>query len=102
MVWVRCRTMSARARQHGIGLGFLGLHGNEAHGRALCGQGGGGGIIHVILLPLDEGFDIDRRDELAVMAHGDDLATPVMGAAAGLHDDQAWWDLREEAEELAA
>ncbi len=47
MVCVRCRTMSARARQHGIGPGFLGLHGHETHGRALRGAGDGGGIVLV-------------------------------------------------------
>ena len=67
------------SEQHGIGLGFLGLHGHKAHGRALCGQGGGGSIIHVILLPLDEGLDIDRRYEPALVAHGGDLADPSDG-----------------------
>ena len=53
-----------------------------------------------VFLALEKRFDIDRRDQLAGVAKSDNLPTPVMRAAARLHDNLARRHFGEECEEL--
>jgi hypothetical protein len=46
-------------------------------------------VIGIVLLPLDEGLHIDRRDQLHRMTQRHQFAPPVMGRTACLHADKA-------------
>ncbi len=46
-------------------------------------------VVTVILLLLQKWLDIDRRDQLAPVAKGDDLSAPMVRAAAVFHHNQA-------------
>ena len=48
-------------------------------------------VGRVVLLPLDVGFDINRRDQSHRMAWTADLPAPVMGAGTCLHHYRAAW-----------
>ena len=56
------------AKHHGLRLLVLGLDGDEAHGRPRRRLGNGFGICRIVLLPLDKGLHIDRRDQPDLMA----------------------------------
>ena len=60
------------------------------------------GIGHVVLLPLDKGLDVRRRDQLHHVAELGDLAPPLMSAATGLHGDRAGRERCQECQKLAA
>jgi hypothetical protein len=68
-------------------LGFLfnqRLNRDEAHRAARGGFADGLGIVAIIFVALDEGFDELRTDEPRRMAQPRHFAGPMMGAAAGL------------------
>ena len=92
----------AGAEQSGIGLCLLRFHRNEPHGRALHRLDDCSRIIGIILLTLQKGLDTDRRDQLARMAKANDLTTPMMRTAAGLHNDPAWRNLGHKRQEPSA
>ncbi|WP_420839550.1 hypothetical protein, partial [Bradyrhizobium oropedii] len=69
---------------------------NEAHGLASHGLADGLGIRRIRLAALHKGFDISRRNQPHLMTESCNLARPIMGAAAGFHPHQAWWQLLEE------
>ena len=77
-------------KQHRTRLRFLHLDRHEPHCRTLRRLDDRFRIVRVILLALQERFDIDRRNQLAHMTKSDDLPTPVMRTAAGLHHNLAW------------
>ncbi len=81
-------------------MGRLTLNCHEPHGGALCRLDDRGRVVTVILLPFQEWLDIDRRDQLARVAKSENLSTPVMRAAAGLHHNQARRRFGEEYKEL--
>src|SRR3954451_13180885 len=91
-----------RAEHDGGGLLVRALEGHEAHGRALGGLADRLGIRHVVLLPLDEGLHVRRRDQLHRVAELGDLAPPVVGAATGLHGHRAGRQRGQERKQLAA
>jgi hypothetical protein len=57
-------------------------------------------LLTVILLALNEGFDVGGRDKPHIMAQLTDLASPEMGAAAGLHRNHAPRQLAEKIQNL--
>lgn len=76
------------AKKHAERLLFLRLHSNKARCRparrlAYCLR-----IGRVVLLSLDEGFDVSRRDQPNIMPTVA-VAPPVMRAPAGFHGDDA-------------
>ena len=86
MIWVRCLHQEIARPEHESGrLGLLALGHHEAHGRALGCLADRLGIGGIVLLPLDEGLHVSRRDQADLMTKPADLARPVMSAAAGLH-----------------
>jgi len=58
------------------------------------------GIGGVVLLPLDEGLDVGRRDQPHAMAQLADLASPVVRTCAGFHCDNTGCLCRQEPEKL--
>jgi hypothetical protein len=77
------------AEQHSARLLLLGLDRHEAHGRPDCRLTNGFRVRRVVLLASDERFHVDRRNQPNFMAESLDGASPVMGAPAGLHGDDA-------------
>jgi hypothetical protein len=78
------------------------LDGYEAHGRSayrftdsLC-------ISRIIFVLLDIGFNVLRRHQAHAVALCLELASPVMGAAAGVHPDKAGWQVDKESDNLVA
>jgi hypothetical protein len=66
---------------------------HETHRRSLHGFRNRFSITAVVLVPLEERFDVLRRDQAHVMAQSGQLAADVMGARAGLHADPAARDI---------
>ena len=60
------------------------------------------GIGGVGLVPLDVGLDVLRRYEPDLVAKSGQLPSPVMGARAGLHSDDAGWQFGEKVKQPAA
>lgn len=92
----------ASPEDHRGGLFGLTLHGHEAHGRTLRGLTDRFGIGRIVLLPLDEGLHVGRRDQLHCVAELADLPAPVMRAGTGLHSDDARGLSGEEGQHLFA
>jgi len=90
----------ADAEDHRRPLRLFALHGHEAHRRPLRRFTDRLGIGRIVLLPLDEGLDVGRRDEPHVMAQLADLAAPVVRAAAGFHRNDAARHLAKERQHL--
>ena len=65
------------------------LQGHRAHGGPLRRLGDGLGVAVIVLVPLEEWFDILGRQKVDVMAQSGELSPDVMGARASLHADQA-------------
>lgn len=59
-------------------------------------------VRRIVLLAPDERFDIDRRNQPNFMAESADGASPVMGAPAGLHRNDAAWVLSKKSEDFIA
>ena len=77
------------------------LDGHKAHGRAPDGFADRFGIVGVVLLALDVGFDELRRDQLDRVPQLAQFARPVMRAGARFHADQAGGLLRKIAAQLS-
>ena len=90
----------ASPEDHRGGLLGFALHANEAHGRTLRGLANRLGIGRVVLLALNEGLHVGRRDQLDRVAELADLAAPMIRAGAGLHRHEAGWLGRKEGEYL--
>jgi hypothetical protein len=85
---VRCRIERlAHAKHHRGALNLLALHGHEAHRGPQGGLADGFCVGGIILLALDEGLHIGRRDQPHVMAQTGQFATPKVGPAASFHCD---------------
>src|SRR5579863_874864 len=67
----------------------LTLHGGKAHGGPLYRLAYRLRVGHVVLLPLDEGLCIGRRNQAYRVAQFANLASPVMCAGASFHSYQA-------------
>ena len=87
---------------HRAGLGLDRLHRNAAHGGSGRRLHDRRSIVGVVLLPLDEGLDLHRRNQFHLVSHSTDLATPVMGSATGLQRHRASWQLAEKRKQLGA
>jgi uncharacterized membrane protein len=85
MIWVRCLTKRSRPGTRGLRLGLLALGHHKAHGRALSRLADRLGIRRIVLLARDEGLHVSRRDQSDRMPELADLASPIVGAAAGFH-----------------
>src|SRR5215472_8093800 len=68
---------------------LFGLDRNEAHARPLGRFTDRLCIGGIILLPLDERFDVGRRDQAHMMAQLSDLTRPVVRAGTGFHRHDA-------------
>src|SRR5208337_4155942 len=77
-----------------------GLDRDKAHRRSTCGLDDRFRIGRVVLLTLDEGFDVGRRDQPNIVAKVADCSPPMMDAPAGLHGDDAARLLSKESEDL--
>jgi hypothetical protein len=78
------------------------LHRHEAHGRPRHRLADRLRVGGVVLVALDVGLHVLGRDQTDPVAQLDELASPMVGAAAGLHADQARRQAGEELQHLAA
>ena len=69
------------------------LSGNELHGWPLHSLGDRLGIAEVVLLPFRIGTDILRRHQPGIVAKAIEFTTEMVRANAGLHADQARWQV---------
>jgi hypothetical protein len=67
------------------------LGGHEAHGGAEHCLGYRLGVAEVVLVALAERLHELRRDQLHIVAQGQQLTAAMMSANTGLHADQASW-----------
>src|SRR3954451_7231726 len=91
-----------RAKHDGGGLLVRALEGNKAHSGPLSGLADRLGIGHVVLLPLDEGLHVRRRDETDRVAELGNLTPPVVGARTRLHGHRTGRERGQERQKLAA
>src|SRR5215813_13383309 len=75
----------ASAKHDAVCLLLFGLDWNEAHARPLRRFTDGLCIGGIVLLPLDEPLDVDRRDQAHLMAQLSDLARPLVRTGTGFH-----------------
>src|SRR5215831_13315793 len=73
----------AGAEHDAVRLLLFGLDRNEAHAWPLRRFTDGLCIGRIVLLPLDEWLDVDRRDQAHMMAQLSDLTRPVVRAGTG-------------------
>ena len=59
-------------------------------------------IRRVVLVPLDEGANVLRRDQPDLMAQRLYLTRPVVRTGAGFHADKTGWQSGEERQHLPA
>src|SRR6185437_14485828 len=62
----------------------------------------GFGVSGIVLLPLDVGLHIGRRHQAHVMTERLEFARPMMRRSTGLDANQAWRQLLEERQDVAA
>src|SRR5215471_1092562 len=79
----------AGAEHDAVRLLLFGLDRNEAHAWPLRRFTDGLCIGRIVLLPLDERLDVDRRDQAHMMAQLSDLTRPVVRPGTGFHRDDA-------------
>src|SRR6516165_12689521 len=79
----------AGAEHDAVRLLLFALDRNEAHAWPLRRFTDGLCIGGVVLLPLDERLDVDRRDQAHMMTQLSDLARPVVRAGTGFHRNDA-------------
>src|SRR6516165_2756162 len=79
----------AGSKHDAVRLLLFGLDRNEAHARPLRRFTDGLGIGGIVLLPLDERLDVNRRDQAHMMAQLSDLTRPVMRTGIGFHREDA-------------
>src|SRR5215472_16659315 len=75
----------ASAKHDAVCLLLFGLDRNKAHARPLRRFTDGLCIGGIVLLPLDERLDVDRRDQAHLMAQLSDLARPLVRTGTGFH-----------------
>ena len=68
-----------------------GFGGHKAHCGTLHGFSNGLSVAEVVLVALAEGLHELGRDQLHVVAQGQQLAAEMMGANTGFHADQTGW-----------
>jgi hypothetical protein len=90
----------AGPEHEGVRLLRCGLHRHEAHARPLRRLADRLGVGRVVLLPLDEGLDVGRRDQPYRMTRPAKLACPVVRSATRLDRHDARRLPREELEHL--
>src|SRR5690348_9693750 len=78
-----------RPEQHGARLLSLALHRNKAHRRPTCRLSDRFRIGRIVLLALDERFDIGGRDQSNLMPEIPDGSPPVVRTPTGFHGDDA-------------
>ena len=81
---------------------FRRLDRHEVHGGPLHCLRDRLGIAVVVLVPFEERLHVLGRDQTHIVADLSQLPTDVMGARAGLHADQATWNIGDTAFELTA
>src|SRR4051812_32032001 len=87
-----------RPEQHGARLLSLGLHRDKAHRWSTRSLSDRCRIGSIVLLALDERFDVDGWDQSNLMPEVPDGPPPVVRAATGFHGDNAARLLGKEAE----
>jgi len=90
------------SEHNAVRLLLFSLHRNEAHARSLRRFTDGFGICRVVLLPLHERLDVDRRDQAHTMAQLANLAGPIVRACTGFHGDDTGRLRRQEPKKLRA
>ncbi|CAL4866977.1 hypothetical protein MMA231_01224 [Asticcacaulis sp. MM231] len=87
---------------HGRRLLDVTLDCNEPHGRPHRCLANGFGIGRVVLLSLYEWFDVNGWKQADFMSQLRDLPSPIVGAGAGFHSDNASLQARKIGKQLAA
>src|SRR3954452_3462758 len=87
-----------RPEQHGARLLSLGLDRDKAHRRSTCSLSDRFRVSRIVLLTIDERFDVDGRDQSNLMPEVTDGPPPVVRAPTGFHGDDAARLLGKEAE----
>src|SRR5919112_5948923 len=87
-----------RPEQHGARLLSLGLNRDKAHRRATCRLRDRFRVSRIVLLALDERFDVGGRDQSNLMPEVTDGPPPVVRAPTGFQGDDAARLLGKEAE----
>ena len=90
------------AKEHPLRLLRLGLDRHEVHGRTLGRFRDRLRVRRVVLVPLDEGLHVDRRNQPHLVTERHDLPAPVVGAGARLHRHRARRLRGEKAQQLPA
>src|SRR3954447_21028389 len=78
-----------RPEQHGARLLSLGLHRDKAHRRSTCRLSDRFRIGSIVLLALDERFDVGGWDQTNLMPEVTDGPPPVVRAPTGFHGNDA-------------
>src|SRR4051794_33461207 len=89
-----------RPEQHGARLLFLGLNRDKAHRRSTGSLSDRFCIGRIVLLTLDERFDVGGWDQSNLMPEVTDGPPPVVRAPTGFHSDDAARLLGKEAENV--
>src|SRR3954447_21276552 len=87
-----------RPEQHGARLLSLALNRDKAHRRSTCSLSNRFRVSRIVLLTLDERFDVGGRDQSNLMPEVTDGPPPVVRAPTGFHGDDAARLLGKEAE----
>jgi len=85
---------------HGCTLHIFALYRHKAHRGAYCCLANRFSIRSIILLTLDEGFDVSWRDQSHFVAQLANLTAPEMSTPAGLHRNDASRKLAEKRQNL--
>src|SRR4051812_5065405 len=78
-----------RPEQHGARLLFLALNRDKAHRRSTCSLSDRFRVSRIVLLALDERFDVGRWDQSNLMPEVTDGPPPVVRASTGFQGDDA-------------
>src|SRR3954452_3863729 len=78
-----------RPEQHGARLLSLGLNRDKAHHRSTCSLSNRFRVSRIVLLALDERFDVGGWDQSNLMPEVTDGPPPVVRAPTGFHGDDA-------------
>src|SRR3954452_14226941 len=91
-----------RPEQHGARLLSLGLNRDKAHRRSTGSLSDRFRVSRIVLLTLDEGFDIGGWDQSNLMPEIPDGSPPVMRTPTGFQGDDAAGLLGKEAEDFSS
>src|SRR4051794_5847697 len=78
-----------RPEQHGARLLFLALNRDKAHRRSTCSLSDRFRVSRIVLLALDERFDVGRWDQSNLMPEVTDGPPPMVRASTGFQGDDA-------------